>query len=218
MNPNLKAKLDSKYYSRVRNWPSLFDIKTGAKILDIGCGRGVLGGYLRDKYAAKVTGIDIISENITVASHILHQAILGDIETMDISTLERNFDYIIFSDSLEHLLEPQDVLETIKPLLAPGGNVLIAIPNIRNFRVTVPLLFSDQWEYQDEGLLDRTHLRFFTQSSICKLLDRCGYQVEALYLDLPLSSKVGVLNIFTFGLFKRILTAHYFVKTSLKRY
>ena len=137
---------------------------------------------------------------------------------MDISTLERNFDYIIFSDSLEHLLEPQDVLETIKPLLAPGGNVLIAIPNIRNFRVTVPLLFSDQWEYQDEGLLDRTHLRFFTQSSICKLLDRCGYQVEALYLDLPLSSKVGVLNIFTFGLFKRILTAHYFVKTSLKRY
>ena len=217
MNPNLKAKLDNQYYSRSRNWPSFFDIKNGAKILDIGCGRGVLGGYLQEKYFSKVTGVDIVSGNIPIASAVLHKAVLGDVELMDLSLLGGDFDYIIFSDSLEHLLEPQVTLEAIKHLLASNGSVLIAIPNIRNYRVIFPLLFNDQWEYQDEGLLDRTHFRFFTQSSICNLLHRCGYQIEALYLDLPLSSKVGALNICTFGVFRKILTAHYFLKACLRK-
>jgi 2-polyprenyl-3-methyl-5-hydroxy-6-metoxy-1,4-benzoquinol methylase len=211
-NPNLKTKSDQAYYSRSRTWPSLFDIRYNTKVLDIGCGRGNLGAYLQDKYSCKVTGLEIIDENRIIASSVLYVTYLGDIETMDLSVLGSGFDYVIFSDSLEHMLEPKAVLERVRGLIKEGGYLLIAMPNIRNFRVTVPLLFLDQWEYQDEGLLDRTHLRFFTNTSICNLIEQCGYRVERVLFDLPLSSKVGILNILTLGLFRRHLTSHYFIK------
>lgn len=218
INPNLEVKPDQEYYSRVRTWPSLFDITRGAKILDVGCGKGKLGAYLQRKYDATVTGLEIIESNFVVAASVLHSAHLGDIESMNMTVLGTGFDYVIFSDSLEHMLEPQMVLESMKAILAKDGRLLISMPNVRNFRVTVPLLFSDQWEYQDEGLLDRTHLRFFTRTSISNLLLRCGYEIEQIYCDLPKSSKVGMLNIFTFGLLQRHLTSHYFIKACTRKY
>lgn len=217
-NPNLEAKPDQAYYSRARTWPSLFDIRSGAKVLDVGCGRGNLGVYLQDRHDAKVTGLEIIENNFVEASSVLHAAHLGDIESMDMTILGSGFDYVIFSDSLEHMLEPRAVLTSVKTLLSKDGRLLISMPNVRNFRVTVPLLFSDRWEYQDDGLLDRTHLRFFTCTSICNLLERCGYQVEQVRCDLPSSSKVGMLNIATFGLLRRHLTSHYFIKACTRKY
>lgn len=217
MNPNLETKTDITYYSRARKWPSLFNIKKHSLILDIGCGQGILGQYLQETYSAKVTGIEIIDDNYQMAGKVLTNALLGDIEKMDLQTIETKFNYIIFSDSLEHLIDPHKILEKIKELLDSNGNVLLSIPNIRNFRVTVPLIFKDQWEYEDEGLLDRTHLRFFTKTSICNLLDRCGYQVNEVYYDLPLSSKVGILNKLTLGILKNILTSHFFINACLKK-
>ena len=216
-NPNLEINSDQTYYSRSRTWPSIFDLRSGTKILDVGCGRGTLGAYLQTKYASEVTGIEIIEDNFLVASKTLHKAHLGDIESMDMSLLGSQFDYVIFSDSLEHMLEPKAVLERVRYLMAENGNLLISMPNIRNFRVTLPLVFSDQWEYRDEGLLDRTHLRFFTHTSICKLIEDCGFKVEQVRFDLPLSSKVGILNMLTLGLLRKHLTSHYFIKSCLKK-
>ena len=217
INPNLEVKTDQAYYARARTWPSIFDIRSGTKILDVGCGKGNLGAYLQTTYGSEVTGLEIIKDNFHVASTVLHEAHLGDIESMDMSVLGSRFDYVIFSDSLEHMLDPKAVLERVRDLMAENGHLLISMPNIRNFRVTIPLVFSDQWDYQDEGLLDRTHLRFFTCTSICKLIEQCGYKVEQVRFDLPLSSKVGVLNMLTVGLFRRHLTSHYFIKSCLKK-
>lgn len=216
-NPNLEIKPDQTYYARSRTWPSVFGIRSGTRILDVGCGRGNLGSYLQTQYDIKVTGLEIIEDNFIIASAVLHEAHLGDIETMDLIALGSQFDYIIFSDSLEHMLNSKAVLERVRGLLHKNGHLLISMPNVRNFRVTVPLVFSDQWDYQDEGLLDRTHLRFFTCTSICKLIDECGYKVEDIKYDLPLSSKVGILNLLTFGLFRRHLTSHYFISACLKK-
>jgi SAM-dependent methyltransferase len=215
MNPNLRIKPDLGYYSRARQWPSNFEIRRGAAFLDVGCGRGVMGQFLQDTYAARVTGIEIIRENGEIARGMLHKCIVGDIEQMDLSDWAGQFDYVMFSDSLEHLAEPQAVLEKVRPLLARDGKLLISIPNIRNFRASLPLLFKDNWEYTDEGLLDRTHLRFFTQSSITGLLQRSGYKVDRILVDLPAGSKAGLLNRLTGGLFRRVLTSHYFIQASL---
>jgi cyclopropane fatty-acyl-phospholipid synthase-like methyltransferase len=217
INPNLEVKSDQTYYARSRTWPSIFGIRRGTKILDVGCGRGNLGSYLQTTYGSEVTGLEIIKDNFLVASTVLHEAHLGDIESMDMSVLGSRFDYVIFSDSLEHMLDSKAVLERVRDLMAENGHLLISMPNIRNFRVTIPLVFLDQWDYQDEGLLDRTHLRFFTCTSICKLIEQCGYKVEQVRFDLPLSSKVGVLNMLTLGIFRRHLTSHYFIKSCLKK-
>ena len=216
-NINSKTKADPKYYSRIRKWPSLFTISTGSFILDIGCGVGLLGEYLKDRYNAHVTGVDIIEENCEIAGQLLDSVICCDIAIAKITQFKKSYDVVIFSDSLEHMIEPEKVLNFIKPLLSPSGKVLLSIPNVRNFRVTFPLLFKNEWTYQEEGLLDYTHLRFFTGKSISRMLQDCGYAVTRIYLDLPLFSKVGIVNILTFGFFRNHLTSHYFIEACLRK-
>lgn len=217
-NPNLLLKQDITYYSRERSWPALFAIKRQSRILDIGCGQGNLGAFLKQAFACHVTGLDILEENTQKALKVLDKVLLGDIETMDLNELEGPFDYIIFSDCLEHLLDPEKVLLRLRHLLqSKDGELLISIPNVRNFRVTLPLLLQDEWQYTDEGLLDKTHLRFFTLKSIKRLLRQTGFQVNQVRYDLPISSKSGLLNRFTFGLIRNHLTSHYFIQSCLKR-
>lgn len=215
MSDLVAAKL-SDYYSRQRNWPALFQIKYGGRFLDIGCGKGRLGAFLMQRFAAKVTGIEIFPEYAAEASKCLDEVLCGNIEELDLAAFANQFDYIIFSDSLEHLLDPESALMKAKTLLRSDGALLLSIPNVRNFRVTLPLVLLGRFEYQDEGLLDRTHLRFFTRSSITNLLQHCGFEVESVKFDLPTNSKVGLLNILTLSLFKETLTSHFFIKACRK--
>lgn len=206
----------SDYYSRQRSWPVLFKIKHGGSFLDIGCGKGRLGSFLKRQIAAKVTGIEIFREYANEAAKDLDEVLCGNIEELDLSAYTNRFDHVIFSDSLEHLLDPESALMKAKAMLRADGALLLSIPNVRNFRVTLPLVLFGRFEYQDEGLLDRTHLRFFTRSSITNLLKHCGFEVESVKFDLPVSSKVGFLNLLTLGLFAETLTSHFFIKACRK--
>ena len=218
INPNLSTKADKAYYSRERNWPAKFFIKKNSRVLDIGCGRGLLGEFLKNEYYCHVTGLEIIQENALVAESVLDKVMVGDIENMIIDELKESFDYIIFSDSLEHLLDPGKVLLRIGSLLKPdSGELLISVPNVRNFRVTIPLILRDEWRYTDEGLLDKTHLRFFTLKSIKRLLEESGFIVKKTFYDLPISSKSGVINRLTLGLLSNHLTSHYFLQSCKRK-
>lgn len=214
-NPNATLNSDKSYYQRMRTWPNLFDLRRNSKVLDIGCGSGQLGQYFHRELQSEVTGVEITVDNYEIAKAVLSKTLLGDIETLDLDLIGCDFDYIIFSDSLEHMLNPDKVLNRVQQLLAKNGELLISIPNVRNFRVTFPLVIAGNWEYQDEGLLDRTHLRFFTIASISNLLHKCGYSIEEIFLDLPKSSKVGLINKLTLGLFRNHLTSHYFIRASI---
>lgn len=204
------------YYSRQRTWPALFEIKHGGYYLDIGCGKGRLGVFLKKQFSAKVTGIEIFAEYATEASKCLDEVLCGNIENLELEEYTNKFDHIIFSDSLEHLLDPASALMKARTMLRSDGALLLSIPNVRNFRVTFPLVFFGRFEYQDEGLLDRTHLRFFTLSSITNLMRQCGFEVESVKFDLPMSSKVGILNVLTLGIFHETLTSHFFIKACKK--
>ena len=218
LNPNLDKNLSVEYYQRPRTWPSLFNITAESRVLDIGCGMGLLGNYLKKKYDCWVEGIELIEEYQKKSSLVLNKAYFADIEVFDVRVVKNKFEYIIFSDSLEHLLNPDKVLLKIQPLLTANGKILLSVPNVRNFRVTFPLIINGKWDYQDEGLLDKTHLRFFTISSLTTLLNQSGYEVNKVFLDLPIQSKVGFLNLITFGIFKNHLTSHYFIEACLKKY
>lgn len=98
----------------------------------------------------------------------------------DVGPEEGPFDCVVFNDVLEHLIDPWEALRLTRPLLSEAGRVVAMIPNIRHVRAVMPLLFRGRWDYADTGLLDRTHLRFFTRATMIDLFETAGYTVKSV--------------------------------------
>ncbi len=128
------------------------------------------------------------------------------------------FDLILLLDVLEHLVDPWAVLSRLtEKYLAVGGKVIVSLPNARHFSLVVPLLFG-KFDYRERGILDKTHLRFFTRNSAANLLRSAGLTIEATKrtsLDLYLNS--GKVNAITLGLFSEFLTSQYIFSAVLRR-
>jgi 2-polyprenyl-3-methyl-5-hydroxy-6-metoxy-1,4-benzoquinol methylase len=149
----------------------------------VGCHTGIFGDILRKQKQAKVIGIDTDSEALRVAGERLQAAHRIDVEQDGWSeNLLRegfhNFDVILFGDVLEHTRYPERILLQAKNLLKTGGRIVVSVPNVAHWRVRLGLLFG-RFEYGDSGILDRTHLRFFTRQSAQALLENSGYHVLA---------------------------------------
>lgn len=146
-------------------------------VLEIGCGLGSTLARIKYLYPnAYVQGVEISPQIASIAGKI-HNVMQGDIEKMEIPFENGNFDYIIFADVLEHLHEPGAVLKRIKPLLRAGGRIVCSIPNVMHLSVMNSLI-NGHFDYQDSGILDKTHIRFFTWNSIVELLSESGFMVE----------------------------------------
>lgn len=153
-------------------------IPNGAKLLDVGCSTGRLDKELRIRKGCFVVGIEMNEQAAAKARENIDRVIVGDIESKDvISKIENSFDVIILADILEHLLEPRAVLKEVKTLLNSKGFVVVSLPNIAYWEIRKQLLCGN-FQYKDTGILDRTHLRFFTIKSAIELFEKSGYTVE----------------------------------------
>jgi 2-polyprenyl-3-methyl-5-hydroxy-6-metoxy-1,4-benzoquinol methylase len=147
------------------------------RLLDVGCGEGGFGESLKRLRKIEVWGVEPVKPAAEKASAKLDKVVKG-IFGPETPLPAGSFDCVIFNDVLEHMLAPEDALRYARVLLAPGGVVVASIPNIRNFPTFWQLLFHARWDYSDAGILDRTHLRFFTKSSIVKMFEREGYDLD----------------------------------------
>jgi 2-polyprenyl-3-methyl-5-hydroxy-6-metoxy-1,4-benzoquinol methylase len=147
-------------------------------VLEFGCATGYMSEVLKAKLGCTVTGIEISPEAAAVAEQHLERVIVGDAERIDYAAelAGEEFDVVLFADDLEHLKEPADVLRRIRPFIAENGVVVASIPNIAHGSVRLALL-GGEFRYRDWGLLDDTHLRFFTRASIQDLFEETGYVV-----------------------------------------
>ena len=148
------------------------------RVLDVGCGRGQLGRILHEQFGCTVTGIEIDPE---LARECVGYArvILGCAEDDQLyNNLGEKFDVIVCGDVLEHLRDPEIPLRAFHRLLAPQGRLLISVPNVAQFRIRWMLL-RGRWEYTPEGIMDETHLHWFTRASLDRLLTRCGWRQNA---------------------------------------
>ncbi len=149
-------------------------VGTGRRVLDVGCSTGYLARVLRDR-GNRVSGVEIDAEAARAAEPVLEQLVVGDLESAEL--LGRfepgSFDVVVFADVLEHLRDPVRVLRDALPLLAPGGSVVVSLPNVAHAAVRLALL-EGRFEYRPLGLLDDTHLRFFTRRSVEELLAAAG--------------------------------------------
>lgn len=177
----MSAGPDRSYYGTPR--VDLVDLsqKTGVPALELGCGTGATAQLLLDRGIAKyVDGIEISDAIAAIAGQRMRNVTVGNIEHIDLQSLVGGeaYETVVLGDVLEHLVDPWQVLRSLASSLQHGCEVLISLPNIRNFRVILPLIFRGTFRYSAQGLLDETHLRFFTHSSMVELITFAGLTIE----------------------------------------
>jgi 2-polyprenyl-3-methyl-5-hydroxy-6-metoxy-1,4-benzoquinol methylase len=147
-------------------------------VLDVGCGEGLFGHALQQQVAGReVWGIEIDPIAAGEAEGQIDKVLVGDVETVLSGLPEGHFDCVVFNDVLEHLVDPESVLRKITRYMTPNGIVVCSIPNVRYFPVLFRLILRKEWRYVDNGVLDRTHLRFFTIKSIQQMFEELRYDV-----------------------------------------
>lgn len=150
-------------------------IKRGSTVLEFGPANGRMTRYLKEALDCKVYLVEIDEEAGKQAAQYGEEIVIDDAETY--SWYERyenlRFDYITFADVLEHLHDPEQLLKKAKSLLKQDGSILLSVPNLAHNSVAISLL-NNEFEYTNTGLLDNTHIHFFTKNSLDHTMERCG--------------------------------------------
>lgn len=170
-------KKPEKYFSCNRSEMVKFVPQKSKIVLDVGCGAGDFGLFLKTTRNIEIWGFELCENVANMASKKLDRVIIGNIEN-EINYLPlKYFDCIVFNDILEHLVSPWDVLKKIKYNLKDDGYIVASIPNVRFFNNIISLLIKREWKYEESGVLDKTHLRFFSANTIIELFKSTGYKL-----------------------------------------
>jgi len=152
------------------------------KIIEIGCGSGALAREFKIiNPACHYIGLDIVEQYANMASKYCDETIVANLEKQDALFYEKlkDRDCWIFADSLEHLLDPWLALKKVREVIPEHGYVVACIPNAQNWSVVGNLAIGN-FRYQDSGLLDKTHLRWFTRQTMFELFEGAGFSVESV--------------------------------------
>jgi len=155
---------------------------TARSVFDVGCSSGAFGNELRKLgRITQLIGLEPNQEAAEVARSVYDQVIVGQFpEDQDQLPAGERYDAIYFNDVLEHMPQPELALAAARYLLTPTGVVIASIPNIRHVSILGKLIVHDEWRYTESGILDKTHLRFFTARSIRRLFEDGGWDIEHL--------------------------------------
>lgn len=203
---NTKFASDAEYFSHLRM--SLLSLAQGSprRVLEIGCGHGQSLAYFKRNRGAEFTaGVPFVKEVAAVArlNSSVDEVITGDVESLRLPFQPGEFDLIIAGHVLEHVKDPWAVTRELRTLLNPKGQFIGSLPNVRNVKVSLPLLLLGTWRYEDEGILDWTHTIFFTRMTIEDLLVSSGFRIDRIVPEL--GSRSALLNRLTLGVFRDLL-------------
>jgi 2-polyprenyl-3-methyl-5-hydroxy-6-metoxy-1,4-benzoquinol methylase len=181
--------------------------KADAALLEVGCGDGATGRYaLATGKAGVYVGIEISARAAQIAARSLTEVIVGNVEQMDLSRFHGQFDALILSEVLEHLADPWTTLRWLALCLKPGAAVYASSPNISH-RLVIANLFVGRFEYQPEGIYDRTHLRWFTPSSFRRMFEDAGIEVDQIGPLVPSGWKAALIDRLTFRRFTHLFSS-----------
>lgn len=201
-----------QYYSNVRNDILQMLEGTGLRILEIGCGTGsTLLSARETGVASKIIGAEYVEEVAAIArKRGLKKVYSGDfsLAAKKILAHEGQVDAILFGDVLEHMVDPWTALAQAKTLLVEGGQIVASIPNFRYWRVMYNIFFKGTFQYQADGIMDKTHLRFFCRKNILEMIGK-EYHITKIRNTFPKSGKF--INAVSLGLLKEFGTLQYLI-------
>ncbi len=214
MNYDEKA---SDYYSNIRKDiinlinPSL----KGVRVLEVGAAYGATLHYLKESgIAGETVGIDLFEDTKNKENYKpTDKFIFGNIEELELSEYDNYFDIILLPDVLEHLLEPKGVLSKLKKCLKSDGNMIVSMPNIRHYSAFKQIYLKGDFRYEESGIFDYTHMRFYCRKNIQELLETSGYEVlkqESSIKNFKGKSITKAINLITFGIFEEFFSYQYF--------
>lgn len=169
---------NSSYYSFERNEIFPFIPQDIQRTLDVGCASGIFSTKLKQARGVETWGIEMQKDIAEIAKSKLDRVLVGSFEEVCDQLPQHYFDCIFLNDVLEHMPDPESCLRRIKSNMLPKGTIIASIPNMRYIEVLIELLFRKDWRYRDSGILDRTHLRFFTKKSMIRMFQDCGYKID----------------------------------------
>lgn len=182
------------------------------RVLEVGCSSGYVSRALQER-GCRVTGIELDLAAAAEAKRWCERVLVGDIESLDLGALESGYDVLLLADVLEHLRDPVVALRRLRPLLSPTGYAVISVPNVANWAMRLGLL-AGRWNYTERGILDNTHLRFFTLRTIRSTLADGGFRIQTLDVScpVPLNPPVAVSRLaHSLGRLRPSLLAYQFV-------
>jgi SAM-dependent methyltransferase len=205
-----------RYYGNPRiDIAPLLPESTG-KVLEIGCGDGATLAWLRATNQCKYTiGIEYFPQAAEKARVSCDELFLGPVEDHIFQFSNDSFDLVLCLDVLEHLQDPWTALTEIQRVLRPGGILICSLPNIRHTSVILPLIFKNQWQYKESGIMDATHLRFFTTKSAIDAISNASFRVDKLLRKIPpVASASGFVNLLTLGMLTDFLAPQFLIRAS----
>jgi len=159
---------------------------TDKYIFDVGCSSGFIGKQIKKKFPKTIVyGADNNLEDLKKASKALDKTFQIDLNYFDPKEIKQKFDYIIIADVVEHLTNPNKLLSSLPILLKPNGKVLLSIPNFSHYTV-INRLLTHKWKYDNFGLLDKTHVHFYTYKTICELIKANKFTINQTDMNLSL--------------------------------
>jgi SAM-dependent methyltransferase len=176
------SAFDARYHANPRVEIMSFISEPPGTVLDIGCGGGATGQLIKQKFpGTRVVGIEINPDAAERARRFLDHVVCAGIADVDVATQlpGESISTVLLLDVLEHLYDPWRALQKINGWLAPGTRVIASVPNVRNIG-TLSELAGGRFEYETDGVLDITHVRFFTRSSLRDLFRQTGFEVLRL--------------------------------------
>ena len=147
-------------------------LRPGSRVLEIGCANGALTERIQ-AMGCTVVGVEREPEAAEKARRFCEDVLVGDVGDMPLDLEPASFDFLLLIDVLEHLVHPKAVVRRLLPFVRPQGHVVVALPNVAHWSVRARLLFG-RFDYEDTGLLDRTHLRFYTPDTARAMLEEAG--------------------------------------------
>lgn len=207
----------SDYYSNIRK--DLIDFLGSSnkqlKVLEIGAAYGsTLFELKKQGIANEIVGIDLFEDKANKDRYCkLDRFIFGDIENLDFPEFASYFDLILLPDVLEHLSEPQLVLKKVSNYLKKEGQIVVSMPNIRHYTSIKKIFFQGDFAYEESGIFDYTHKRFYCRKNISDLIDKSGFKVikqEGSIKNYTGKSIAKIINKLTFGVFVEFLSTQYY--------
>ncbi|MFH1782720.1 MAG: class I SAM-dependent methyltransferase [Candidatus Omnitrophota bacterium] len=181
------------------------------KILDLGCNDGSLGDRLKSK-GKTVVGIDMDKGSIDIAKGKLDEVYLGDLKDIDLPYQEGYFDCILCGDVLDCFKDPLSILNKYMLYLKDDGHIVASMANVRYYKVIIRLLFGGTWDYTDEGILWKHHVRFFTLVNMKELFMDAGCEIVRIERNISSARGFKIANFLLFGVLKDLLTYQYYIK------